>query len=323
MSVSQLLQWRRAAPRRHAPLALVSGTFDILQPGNWAILEAAARQAPWVCVLVEPDDVAAAHAGPGRPQHALAERAELATYLRAVSAVTSFPPQESREILRRLKPFTWVACLNPRHADPYGDAAAATADKTAGMPAATGCFTEDIHDAIRREQTPIRVPAACRSASAAVETTAQKTDADASGQVAKRLLNVTANGCFDILHIGHLRFLADARALGDRLTVLINADASVQRFKGPTRPVFPLEFRRAALLALESVAQVLPFAEDTPLEALARLKPDIHVKGGSFIEERVRAERARVEGWAGKLAFLPLVDGYSTSEFIRKVLAQK
>jgi D-beta-D-heptose 7-phosphate kinase/D-beta-D-heptose 1-phosphate adenosyltransferase len=133
-------------------------------------------------------------------------------------------------------------------------------------------------------------------------------------------VRVTVNGCFDILHIGHLRFLAAARAMGGALTVLINDDASVARYKGPTRPVFPEGFRSAALKALVSVDDVVMFAEDEPLAAIAAVKPDIHVKGGSFEPERVRHERELVARWGGRLVGTPLEEGFSTSSYIQKVL---
>jgi D-beta-D-heptose 7-phosphate kinase/D-beta-D-heptose 1-phosphate adenosyltransferase len=133
---------------------------------------------------------------------------------------------------------------------------------------------------------------------------------------------VTANGCFDVLHIGHVRFLNGARQLGHRLVVLTNDDRSVTRYKGPTRPVFPVGFRIAALEALRCVDQAVPFSDDNPLELIRRLQPDIHVKGGSFEPERVRAERELVEGWGGRLVCLDMVAGYSTSRYIRGVEAR-
>lgn len=131
---------------------------------------------------------------------------------------------------------------------------------------------------------------------------------------------VTVNGCFDILHIGHLRFLTRARSMGDSLTVLLNDDDSVSRYKGPTRPVFPLAFRRMALLACEMVDEVIPFSGDEPLDVMRSLRPALHVKGGSFQESRVRSERELVESWGGRLECTPLEEGFSTSNYIMNVM---
>ncbi|MCG2659839.1 MAG: adenylyltransferase/cytidyltransferase family protein, partial [Kiritimatiellae bacterium] len=135
-----------------------------------------------------------------------------------------------------------------------------------------------------------------------------------AGSIAGRPL-VTVNGCFDMLHLGHVCLLAQARNLGARLLVLVNDDDSVRTYKGAGRPVFPIRFRLHALNALDAVAKAYPFAGDNPLPLLATIRPDIHVKGGSFEETRVREERRLVESWGGRLEIIPLVEGFSTSNF--------
>jgi D-beta-D-heptose 7-phosphate kinase/D-beta-D-heptose 1-phosphate adenosyltransferase len=127
----------------------------------------------------------------------------------------------------------------------------------------------------------------------------------------------TVNGCFDVLHVGHARFLAAARAYADQLVVLVNDDASVRRYKGPERPVFPLPFRLQALGMFASVTAAVGFAEDDPLAALRALRPDVHVKGGRYEPERVRAEEEVLRQWGGRVAFGELVAGHSTSRLIR------
>jgi len=187
--------------------------------------------------------------------------------------------------------------------------AAAAREAAAGViPVAMlpGCSTGEIQRAINQGATPICLPGAV----------ATEAGVPASPAVAGSL--VTVNGCFDILHLGHVRFLAQARALGGRLTVLINDDASVRRYKGPTRPIFPLEFRRAALRALKSVDDVQAFADDTPLALLARLKPAVHVKGGTYEPDRVQAEQALLKGWGGRVAYVPLVEGHSTTDLVER-----
>lgn len=126
------------------------------------------------------------------------------------------------------------------------------------------------------------------------------------------------NGCFDIMHAGHATLLADARAQCDKLIVGINSDASVKRLKGESRPVNQ-EFDRAHLLAsLACVDAVIIFEEDTPLALIRALKPDILMKGADYTRETVVGYEI-VESYGGKVVLLPLKEGYSTSNIIRKV----
>ncbi len=129
---------------------------------------------------------------------------------------------------------------------------------------------------------------------------------------------VFTNGVFDLLHMGHLRYLRQARQLGECLVVAINSDASARRLKGPTRPVVGQEERAEMLGALECVDYVTLFDEDTPKGLLELLKPDLLVKGGST-DEIVGHEI--VEKYGGKVMKLDLVAGLSTTELINRVLA--
>lgn len=131
---------------------------------------------------------------------------------------------------------------------------------------------------------------------------------------------VTTNGCFDILHLGHLEFLNQAKALGDILLVLINSDESVRVFKGDGRPVLNTKERAEILRALRAVDHVLVFDEPTPLNILERLAPDFHVKGGSFLEERIAAERSLIERCGGSFKTFPMLGDLSSTNFMRRVL---
>jgi len=129
---------------------------------------------------------------------------------------------------------------------------------------------------------------------------------------------VFTNGCFDILHAGHIHLLRRARDLGDVLVVAINSDSSISRMKGPNRPIV-LENERTELLAgLEMVDFVCIFDEETPLEAILRVHPDVLVKGSDWADNIVG--RAEVEGWGGKVVALPLVEGKSTTGIVERVL---
>lgn len=129
---------------------------------------------------------------------------------------------------------------------------------------------------------------------------------------------VLTNGCFDILHPGHLQYLEEARALGDCLVVAINDDASVQRLKGMTRPINPMKDRVKALLALKSVDYVVSFSEDTPQRLIANLLPDILVKGGDYQVEQIAGAKEVIAN-GGQVKILSFLDGYSTTEFIKRI----
>ncbi len=129
---------------------------------------------------------------------------------------------------------------------------------------------------------------------------------------------VFTNGCFDLLHPGHVAYLFEARALGDALVVGLNDDASIRRLKGPERPVNPLEDRARMLAALKPVDLIAPFGEDTPIELIRALRPDVLVKGGDYREEEiVGAPEVRANG--GEVIVLPFLDGHSSTRLIARI----
>jgi len=131
---------------------------------------------------------------------------------------------------------------------------------------------------------------------------------------------VFTNGCFDLLHPGHIRLLEQARSLGDVLVVGLNSDASVRRVKGDSRPLI-LEMERAEILAaLAAVDFVVIFEEATPREIIARLLPDVLVKGADWGADEI-VGRAEVEGAGGRVVSVPLQPGYSTTGTLQKIIA--
>ena len=130
---------------------------------------------------------------------------------------------------------------------------------------------------------------------------------------------VLTNGCFDLLHPGHVHYLRQARALGDRLIVLVNSDDSVKRLKGPERPVNPLEHRIALLAALESVDWVIPFDSDTPAELIGRILPDVLVKGGDYPDITQIAGHEAVLANGGEVRVLDFVGNHSTTRIIENI----
>jgi D-beta-D-heptose 7-phosphate kinase/D-beta-D-heptose 1-phosphate adenosyltransferase len=129
---------------------------------------------------------------------------------------------------------------------------------------------------------------------------------------------VFTNGCFDLLHVGHVRYLRQAKNLGDLLVVGINSDSSIRRLKGPARPVQPQQDRSELLAALACVDFVTLFDEDTPLTLIELLRPDILVKGADWPPERI-VGKAIVEQGGGRVVTIPYVEGASTSELIKRI----
>lgn len=133
---------------------------------------------------------------------------------------------------------------------------------------------------------------------------------------------VFTNGCFDILHYGHICYLKEARSKGDLLVVGVNSDASVSRLKGDDRPINKLEHRMEVLAALEVVDYVISFSEDTPISLIKMINPNILVKGGDYaLNQIVGADYVSSNG--GRVEIIPFVAGFSTTSIIDKLKTQK
>ena len=130
------------------------------------------------------------------------------------------------------------------------------------------------------------------------------------------------NGCFDLLHRGHVALLREAAGYCDFLAVGLNSDASVQRLKGPSRPINPAEARADVLAAIEAVDAVTIFDEDTPLELICAIRPDVLIKGGDYLPDEV-VGRDEVEAAGGRLVIVPLFEGHSTSSMARRLAASE
>ena len=132
---------------------------------------------------------------------------------------------------------------------------------------------------------------------------------------------VLANGCFDLLHVGHVRYLSAARGLGDALVVGLNSDASVRRLKGPGRPVLPADERAELIGALAAVDLVVVFDDDSADALIARLRPDVHAKGTDYTEESV-PERAAVLAAGGRVAIAGDPKSHATRDLIAAIMAR-
>jgi rfaE bifunctional protein nucleotidyltransferase chain/domain len=132
---------------------------------------------------------------------------------------------------------------------------------------------------------------------------------------------VFTNGCFDIIHIGHVLYLEEAKSLGDYLIVGINTDFSVQNLKGNHRPINDLKCRSNVLAALESVDLVIPFSEETPLKLIEKILPDILVKGGDWKPETIVGSQIVINN-GGQVKSLKFIEGYSTTAIEQKIKSE-
>ena len=130
---------------------------------------------------------------------------------------------------------------------------------------------------------------------------------------------VFTNGCFDLLHLGHIRYLQQARELGDVLVVGLNSDTSASAVKGPDRPLVPEGARAEVLAALACVDYVVIFAEPTARELVELLRPEVYVKGGDYTSAEALPEAPAVASYGGQVVLLPFVPGYSTTDLIDKI----
>jgi len=129
---------------------------------------------------------------------------------------------------------------------------------------------------------------------------------------------VFTNGCFDILHLGHITYLEQAKAKGDILIVGLNSDASVKRLKGAERPIKDEQSRASILAALSSVDLVIVFEEDTPIDLISAVVPDVLVKGGDYKKENIVGANF-VEEYGGKVEIIPFLEGHSSTDLINKL----
>ena len=158
-----------------------------------------------------------------------------------------------------------------------------------------------------------------RSSAAKIKSTEELVQIVRVRQAAGERLVLT-NGVFDLLHVGHVRYLAEARALGDGLIIAVNSDESVRGFKDPLRPIVPLDERMEMLASLACVDYALPFETRTPVPLVEAIRPAIYVKGGDYTEDDL-PEAKVVRGYGGQVQILSLVAGRSTTNIIARVCA--
>jgi rfaE bifunctional protein nucleotidyltransferase chain/domain len=131
---------------------------------------------------------------------------------------------------------------------------------------------------------------------------------------------VFTNGCFDLLHSGHIHLLREAKKKGDVFIVAVNDDSSIKKLKGTSRPIFPLEERIEILEAIENIDYLVSFSEETPQKTIAQLLPDVLVKGGDWRPEEVVGKK-EVEEAGGEVMIIPYLEGRSSSEIIKRIVS--
>jgi len=130
---------------------------------------------------------------------------------------------------------------------------------------------------------------------------------------------VFTNGCFDLIHGGHIHLLREAKKLGDVLVVAVNNDSSIRKIKGSGRPIFPLEERLEILESIEDIDWLVAFSQESPKKLIESLLPDVLVKGGDWLPEEVVGKQ-EVEEAGGKVIIIPFLSGHSSSEMVRKII---
>jgi rfaE bifunctional protein nucleotidyltransferase chain/domain len=131
---------------------------------------------------------------------------------------------------------------------------------------------------------------------------------------------VFTNGCFDLLHSGHIHLFREAKKMGDVFMVAVNDDISIKAIKGISRPIFPLDERIEILGAIEEIDYLTSFSEETPQKVISRLLPDVLVKGGDWKPEEV-VGKIEVEGAGGEVIIIPYLEGYSSSEIVKRIVS--
>ncbi len=133
---------------------------------------------------------------------------------------------------------------------------------------------------------------------------------------------VWTNGCFDLIHLGHVKYLCQAKTLGDKLIVGVNGDASISRLKGDDRPILDEQTRLLKMAAMQMVDLVLMFDDDTPIDPILQLRPDVLVKGGDYEPDQIIGAK-EVTAWGGKVHTISFEEGHSTSSILKKIQDQK
>ncbi len=308
---------------------LLIGAFDLFHAGHQPLLEAAKTQCDFLVIGLLPDTSLHHKDGKYRPPYPLIERAEMLLGTRYVNAVVDFSCG-LEALLHHYKPDKILkARLSQANSAPVQPLF--ENNETIPLQLLEGVIDEkdatEIAIARISKKLQISIPGAPLSQ---IQLKTQPALAKKKLPIIalKRLSSfiqqwhtqgeflITTNGSFDLLHPGHLLYLQQAKALGGTFLVLVNDDPSIRNAKGSQRPIFHQQERMEALATLACVDYVIPFAGDNPLYLLDQIKPNIHVKGGSFEEARIAQEKQLIESYGGRFQCFDLIGGFSSTNLL-------
>ena len=315
-------------------IGFLSGEFDLFQAAHLITLHRAKSQCDFLIVGLFPDEFIENKYGIHRPLCQLLERAEMLLGTRYVDAVINLSCG-IEDFLKIVKPNKILEFTSPQMVTKTSYPAFARSKtrklgvvpvESLEIPIAEGIATEN---AFSRIAEKLGLSSTSTLQSAELMSYLQKTisvpilaterlSVFIADHLPREEKLITTNGSFDLLHLGHLRYLQQAKALGGVLLVLVNDDQSIRTRKGPQRPIFNQEDRTQALAALQSVDYVVPFSGETPLVYLAQIKPDLHIKGGSFEEKWIAKEKELVESYGGQWRSLNLIGNYSSTTLLNR-----
>ena len=295
---------RAERDRLHAEgrtLVFTNGCFDILHAGHVTYLQFARAQGDALCIGLNSDASVRRNKGPTRPIVSEDNRAKLLSCLRFVDYVVLFDEDEPKDLIAKILPDVLVKGKDWAHYVSGRDVVEANGGRVVLADLVPGLSTTNI---VRR----------ILETSGAAEMRAERDRLHAAGKTL-----VFTNGCFDILHAGHVTYLQFARAQGDALCLGLNSDASVRRNKGPKRPIVSEDNRAKLLACLRFVDYVVLFDEDEPKDLIAKILPDVLVKGKDWAH--YVSGRDVVEANGGRVVLADMVPGLSTTNVIERILA--
>ena len=323
--------------RRKAPAGIIgflAGEFDLFQAAHHISLQRAKSRCDLLIVGLFPDEFIENKYGTHRPLCKLRERAEMLLGTRYVDALVNLS-NGIEDFLKIVKPEKILEFRSPEELRYESRTAVTRSSPRQPVTVPVESIEIRVAEEIATETAFSRIIEKLQLSSSPVSRLKEyapypeeaislpilfpeELPAFIEEKHAQKEFLITTNGSFDILHPGHLRYLQRAKTLGGVLLVLVNDDQSIRDLKGPQRPIFNQQERMQALAALQSVDYVIPFSGETPLAHLGQIKPDFHIKGGSFEEKRAAEEKKLIESYGGRWEAFDLIENYSTTTLLNR-----
>lgn len=312
-------------------IGLLFGGFDLFHYGHCRALQEASTQCSLLIVALCSDNWLKTTRGPAYPLCPFRERAEMLLASRYVDYVVSFQG-EPHALISQLKPqkvfdSNHSSLVNPlREFAPSSNFSQITL-KEIDEQLATDYALTKISEKIQLSSPPELNSSEIHAGYQPYQEETNGLPIIAPSALSSHIQQwrrnqsrlITTNGSFDLLHPGHLRYLAQAKALGGTFLVLVNDDESIQKAKGGQRPIFKQLERMSTLAVFSCIDYVIPFSGDNPLYLLDKIQPKIHVKGGSYEPERIAKEKALVESHGGQFQCFELTEGFSSTNLLQRI----